>query len=90
MKITIKDQWGGYAMWFLLVLWTLVVFIACAALVGIGFVVDTYQCDQYGDMTGRTTTFVIPTGCYVKGSNGQFIPLAEFNKRAITNEASQP
>jgi hypothetical protein len=44
------------------------------------------SCYEYAKVTGRDTTYKFLNGCYVKNSNGQFVPEEEFNYRAITNE----
>lgn len=90
MKIKIKDQYGQYEFWVLVTMFILCILAALIAIFGIGFVVEKYECKQYGNTTSRNVLHVIPSGCYVQSNTGQFIPRKEFDKRAITNEASQP
>lgn len=57
-----------------------------AALVASAVGMDAAACGQYGETTGRATTYRFPSGCYV-ASRGGFIPADEFRARAVTNEA---
>lgn len=48
------------------------------------FAIDAVQCAQYADSTGRETTYKVPAGCYV-AFGSRFIPIGEYEKRAITH-----
>ena len=53
--------------------------------IGVGNAFDGYSCGEYGEVTGRDVRHVFLSGCYVE-YGGAYIPVGEFEKRAMTNE----
>ena len=59
--------------------------LALAMVVAITWPFEYYKCSAYQEATGREVKHIYPAGCFVK-SNSQFMPVKEFEKRALTNE----
>lgn len=64
---------------------TFVVFIFLIIIFNIFSIIwKTYQCNNYGSLTERTTKYSIINGCFVKTKSG-WIPKEEMSKRAYGN-----
>lgn len=67
----------------------IVIAVIFGAIIGIVNVIwDAYQCNNYGDLTNRTTKYSIVNGCFVKTDAG-LIPQEEMSKRAYGNSITE-